>query len=142
MPGPNRDPKLLHPRLYSGLIHVMRVFNTAGHPLFITEGVRSNERQDALYAQGRTAPGRIVTNAQAGESDHNPDENGLSRAVDVAFRPRSTASEAWRDFDPYSEDHPWEFIHAVAVSVGLETGAKWRKPDRPHIYLPRQETTS
>lgn len=34
-------------------------------------GYRSFEEQDALYAQGRTTPGDIVTNAKGGESAHN-----------------------------------------------------------------------
>ncbi|HUI32006.1 MAG TPA: M15 family metallopeptidase [Dysgonamonadaceae bacterium] len=33
--------------------------------------LRSFFEQDKLYAQGRTAPGTIVTNAQGGESFHN-----------------------------------------------------------------------
>lgn len=34
-------------------------------------GIRTFEEQARLYAQGRTAPGRIVTNARPGESAHN-----------------------------------------------------------------------
>lgn len=43
---------------------------------------RSNEEQNDLYAQGRTKPGKIVTNAKAGQSPHNflP-----ARAFDIAF---------------------------------------------------------
>lgn len=43
----------------------------AGLLPYIYEGYRSNERQNELYAQGRTAPGKIVTNAMAGQSFHN-----------------------------------------------------------------------
>lgn len=32
--------------------------------LIITEGFRSKEYQDSLYAKGRTKPGKIVTNAK------------------------------------------------------------------------------
>ena len=42
--------------------------------------LRTDEEQDAFYAQGRTTPGIIVTNAQAGESYHN---YGL--AVDICL---------------------------------------------------------
>lgn len=35
------------------------------------QGFRTFASQDALYAQGRTAPGPVVTNAFAGESAHN-----------------------------------------------------------------------
>ncbi len=37
----------------------------------IISGLRSYEEQDALYAQGRTAPGNKVTNARGGYSNHN-----------------------------------------------------------------------
>lgn len=49
------------------------------HPL-ITETYRSFEESDKLYAQGRTAPGKIVSNSKAGQSYHN-----YSVALDFAL---------------------------------------------------------
>lgn len=49
-----------------------------GTYLLVVSGLRTAAEQDALYAQGRTTPGHIVTNAKAGQSMHN---YGL--AVDV-----------------------------------------------------------
>jgi peptidoglycan L-alanyl-D-glutamate endopeptidase CwlK len=40
------------------------------HPV-ITQGLRSFAESDKLYAQGRTTPGSIVSNAKAGQSWHN-----------------------------------------------------------------------
>jgi len=40
------------------------------HPS-ITETYRTFKRSDDLYAQGRTKPGSIVTNARGGDSVHN-----------------------------------------------------------------------
>lgn len=42
-----------------------------GITLKYTEGHRTNERQKALWQQGRTTPGNVVTNAQPGQSKHN-----------------------------------------------------------------------
>lgn len=42
-----------------------------GIDVMIIQTYRSDEEQDALYAQGRTAPGKIVTNAKGGDSMHN-----------------------------------------------------------------------
>lgn len=42
----------------------------AGLNLYVYEGRRSCERQRELYAQGRTQPGRKVTNAGPGQSMH------------------------------------------------------------------------
>lgn len=49
---------------------------------FITCTLRDNAEQNALYAQGRTAKGKIVTNAKAGQSPHN---FSPALAFDVAF---------------------------------------------------------
>ena len=43
----------------------------AGIPLTVTFTLRSMATQAALYAQGRTRPGPVVTNARAGHSFHN-----------------------------------------------------------------------
>lgn len=43
----------------------------ANEAIRITQGLRTIEEQDALYAQGRTRPGKIVTNAKGGSSYHN-----------------------------------------------------------------------
>src|SRR6478736_3448878 len=39
--------------------------------LRIVQGLRTIEEQDALYAQGRTIPGKVVTKAKGGSSYHN-----------------------------------------------------------------------
>lgn len=39
--------------------------------IIVIQGLRTFTESDALYAQGRTAPGDIVTNAAAGQSYHN-----------------------------------------------------------------------
>ncbi|ALW84972.1 hypothetical protein AUC43_07630 [Hymenobacter sedentarius] len=58
------------------------VLRLLGLPL-ITECYRSVARQDALYAQGRTKPGKIVTYKRGGESKHNWQP---CSALDVAFQ--------------------------------------------------------
>ncbi|UYZ64864.1 M15 family metallopeptidase [Hymenobacter weizhouensis] len=52
-----------------------------GRPI-VTECFRSVERQNELYAQGRTRPGIIVTYKRGGESKHNLSP---TPALDVAF---------------------------------------------------------
>ena len=42
-----------------------------GINVIITQGLRTVEEQNELYAQGRTKPGKIVTNAKGGYSYHN-----------------------------------------------------------------------
>ena len=50
---------------------VNRVHNELNIKLRITDGYRSIQEQNALYAQGRTTPGKIVTHARGGQSLHN-----------------------------------------------------------------------
>ena len=57
------------------------VLRLAGLPI-ITECYRSPERQEELYAQGRSKPGPIVTYKRGGESNHN---KRPTLALDVAF---------------------------------------------------------
>jgi len=51
----------------------------------ITEGVRTVQRQQELYAQGRTKPGPIVTNADGirNKSNHQIKNDGYGHAVDL-----------------------------------------------------------
>ncbi|MFD2609564.1 phage tail tape measure protein [Deinococcus taklimakanensis] len=59
--------------------------NAGGLQPFINEGARTMERQAALYAQGRTTPGNIVTNAKPGQSLHN-----YGVAADIYWRDPKT----------------------------------------------------
>jgi peptidoglycan L-alanyl-D-glutamate endopeptidase CwlK len=61
----------LHPILADRGTQLLERCATQGLALVVTQGLRSMAEQDQLFAQGRTAPGKIVTNARAGESYHN-----------------------------------------------------------------------
>ena len=59
------------------------VLRLVGRPI-ITECYRTAERQEELYAQGRTKPGPIVTYKRGGQSKHNL--GPPTPALDVAFQ--------------------------------------------------------
>ena len=42
-----------------------------GYDMGINSTYRDNEKQNSLYAQGRSAKGQVVTNARGGQSIHN-----------------------------------------------------------------------
>ena len=44
---------------------------TSGLSARLISGTRTFAEQDRLYAQGRTEPGNVVTNARGGQSNHN-----------------------------------------------------------------------
>src|SRR5438105_4239472 len=68
----------------------------------VTQGLRSWPQQDALYAQGRTTPGHVVTNAPGGTSWHN-----FGCAVDLV---PDAALDASSNFIPdWNASHPcWQ----------------------------------
>lgn len=80
----------------------------AGIDLIVTCTWRTNTEQAALYAQGRTTPGKIVTNAKAGESAHN-----YRLAMDVV--PLVNGKPDWDGAHPV-----WQQIGAIGQSCGLE----------------------
>lgn len=91
----------------------------------VTQGLRTWQEQLVLYSQGRSTPGKIVTNAEPGESWHN-----FGCAVDLApFLPQGGMD--------WNVNHPvWQRMIAVGESLGLTTGAKFRTfPDYPHFQL-------
>lgn len=66
----NRDAALLHPVFRQALQKVLARLAAEQIPFRLYEGFRYPERQAALYAQGRTAPGKIVTRALPWRSYH------------------------------------------------------------------------
>ena len=66
----SRDIDDLLPRVASKCRAFVAACEAAGIPVLITSTYRDKESQDALYAQGRTAPGPRVTNARGGQSYH------------------------------------------------------------------------
>lgn len=80
----------------------------------VTETRRSWQRQNELYAQGRTAPGRIVTKAKGGESPH---QYGLAADVTSSFGYGSPAALQ---------------IRAIAEYMGFGL-ISW---DEPHVEAP------
>jgi peptidoglycan L-alanyl-D-glutamate endopeptidase CwlK len=89
----------------------------------VTCTLRTAAEQTALYAQGRTKPGDIVTWAKAGESSH---QYGLA----LDFVPMVNGKIEW------SAKHPhWQQLGELAESVGFEWAGRWPKNKRefPHI---------
>jgi peptidoglycan LD-endopeptidase CwlK len=98
----------------------------AGVDVLVTCTLRSNDEQATLYAQGRTAPGHIVTDAPAGRSAHN---YGL--ALDIV--PLVNGKPDWNGHDPV-----WHQIGDLGLAAGLQwAGAPgFPFPEEPHFQHP------
>ena len=86
----------------------------SGIDLLVTSTFRDNASQDALYAQGRTAPGNIVTNAKGGQSFHN-----YRCAVDVV--PLVNGKPVWDSSNPL-----WAQVGAIGKASGLDWAGDWK----------------
>lgn len=104
---------------------------------------RDNDEQAKLYAQGRTTPGRIVTNAKPGKSWHNAvDQTGQPAAEAFDIVPLMHGKPVWADKDdpntPEDEAWIWERVGEHGVAVGLKwygsPGAPF--PEKPHFQNP------
>lgn len=91
----------------------------SGIDVLIYSTYRDNESQASIYAQGRTKPGKIVTNSPAGRSFHN-------HRVAFDFVPMKDGKEQWSDTHLYAK------CGDIAKSVGLEWGGNWHFKDMPH----------
>lgn len=111
----------LLPLVESKVQDVMREMSYMGQPMRVIQGFRSIEEQDQLYAQGRTKPGRIVTNAKGGQSFHN-----YGIALDCNFLVHGWNAPDWL----------WKEFGRIAKKHGFEWGGDWKSfQDRPHIHL-------
>jgi peptidoglycan LD-endopeptidase CwlK len=124
----------LHPVVKQRAELLIYAAYNAGVPTVITQGFRSFEYQNQLYAQGRFGnPGPIVTNAKGGRSFHN---YGL--AIDFALLLPDGKSVSWdtvRDGDRDGQ-RDWFEVAAIGKKLGFEWGGDWERfIDMPHLQL-------
>jgi peptidoglycan L-alanyl-D-glutamate endopeptidase CwlK len=95
----------------------------------VVQGLRSWAEQQALYDQGRTTQGAIVTKCVPGMSWHN-----FGLAVDVAPDLNAPGKPYVPDWNP---NHlTWKTMEANARSLGFVCGADFRTfPDNPHLQI-------
>lgn len=98
---------------------------------------RDNEAQDALYALGRTKPGRVVTWARGGQSLHNDTQDGQPASNAADYYPLVFGKLAGTATD--DDLALWAKMGQIATACGLEWGGNWPagKVDRPHVQLNR-----
>lgn len=131
--------KKLHPKIRDDVKFLIELAEENLPPYIavrIVQGLRTIEQQNALYAQGRTKPGKIVTNARGGSSYHN---YGL--AMDFAIL---VDEDKDGDFDILSWDikkdndkdgiADWLEVVNVFEKAGWQWGGKWSSiKDFPHL---------
>ena len=112
-----RDINELKPTAQKACRLFLKKCKEAGLNIFLTETYRSQARQNQLYAQGRTEPGKIVT---------------------WTLNSRHTSRRAW-DIAVIGKDlYDMAVIRqagAIGQSLGITWGGEWSTPDYAHFEI-------
>jgi peptidoglycan L-alanyl-D-glutamate endopeptidase CwlK len=131
--------KFLHPKIrdeVKALITKAEQGFPANIAVRVAQGLRTFEEQNALYAQGRTKSGSIITNAKGGQSYHN---YGL--AIDFCLLLDKDGNgtydqDSWDIKKDNDKDGTADWLEVVRVfeAAGYEWGGKWSSiKDYPHV---------
>ncbi len=113
----SRDLKDLHPTVAAKASVFKERCRAAGIDIIFTSTYRDHESQNALYAQGRTIKGKIVTKAKGGQSFHN-----YKVAFDVVII--RNGKPVW---NTTGEDGKlWKKVGEIGESCGLEWAGRWK----------------
>lgn len=125
-----RDITQLHPLLQYKIKKLQEKCKKKGLKLGISECFRSVEEQNALYAKGRTVPGKVVTKAR-GTSLSSQHQWGI--AFDIFQNIKG------KEYD----DTFINEVAKIAKKLGLGWGGDWKSfPDTPHFYLKKWGSTT
>lgn len=127
-----RDITKLHPELQEKAKKLVTECAKQGLKIGIGECFRTVAEQDALYAQGRTKAGNIVTNARGSSySSHHQ----WGTAFDFY---RNDGRGAYNTSGGF-----FDKVGKIGKKLGLEWGGDWTSPvDKPHFQLPYWGSTT
>ena len=124
----SRQLEDLTPEVHQAVLKFIKACKDQGIDLLITSTYRDYASQDALYAQGRTAPGKKVTNAKAGYSFHN-------FRVALDFVPIVHGKAQWNDTATFTK------CGEIAESLGFEWAGRWKSfKELAHIQITHGKT--
>lgn len=103
----------LHPKVAAMAKEFIKKCKAVGIDLLVTSTYRDAASQQALYNQGRTTPGNIVTNAKPGQSWHN-----WRCALD--FAPLRNGKIDWNDTKTFTR------CGEIAESCGFSWAGRWK----------------
>lgn len=119
----------VNPSLARAVWKIIEIAQQKGYTLIVAEGLRTVEKQNEYYAQGRTKPGNIITYKKGGQSNHN-----FGEAVDFDFIINGRRSNA--------SSNNWKLIGDLAKQLGLIWGGDWKNfKDLRHVEMPKNYTS-
>lgn len=125
---------LAHPELRDELESLIEDINenilTGSAKVRITHSLRTWKEQDDLYEQGRSKPGKKVTNARGGDSFHN---YGLAVDICLIINGVQASWDVKKDWDTDKQSDWMEVVKAFK-DKGWKWGGDWVKfKDMPHF---------
>ncbi|CAB4127323.1 Peptidase M15B [uncultured Caudovirales phage] len=119
---------VMYPRFLELLTQALENAYDRGALYYPISGLRTWDEQAKLYAQGRTAPGPIVTRAGPGQSWHN-----FAAATDNCRDADAEKSGLQMDWNLAD----YAILAEEATKVGLEAAYNWTSfKEGPHVQLP------
>lgn len=124
----SRNIEVLTEAAYEKALAFQEAMDGAEIPFVFTSTLRTQEEQDALYEQGRSKPGPIVTWTR--RSKHI---EGIAFDIAIVKDGRAT----WNmKVDVNGDDIPdYQQAGEIGESLGLTWGGRWKTPDYPHFQL-------
>ena len=126
--------KQIHPDLVKVMTESIK---TSPVDFTITDGLRTTAQQQALYARGRTAPGKIVTYTDGvkNKSNHQAKSDGYGYAVDL-YAYYNGSVQVDDDKTIINKIAPHIKATAKKLGINVEWGGDWESfKDYPHFEL-------
>jgi peptidoglycan L-alanyl-D-glutamate endopeptidase CwlK len=134
-----RNVSQLHPELQKKVEQLKILCQQNGITIGISECVRTVAEQDALYAKGRTMPGKIVTKAK-GNTYSSMHQWGV--AFDFYLKMDVDGDGSVSDDAFNNSTELFNKVGNIGQSIGLEWGGAWKSmKDLPHFQLPNWGST-
>ncbi len=125
------DSTKLYPPFLAALTSMLDECLKDGVSYWAISGFRTYGAQTALWQQGRSLPGSIVTHAMGGQSAHC-----FGIAADLVRDVLVDRAGIQPDYAPEA----YEMLRTVAPKHGLVWGGSWKFRDNAHVQLPRYVT--
>jgi peptidoglycan LD-endopeptidase CwlK len=121
------DPKA-QPLFRAFIKEAREIAGRFGVEYIMISGNRTWEEQNELYAKGRTKPGKIVTNARGGYSNHN-----FKIAADFGVFKNKKYLDGT---NPPLASKVHKLVGTIVAKYNLEWGGNWKNfKDEPHFEV-------